>query len=58
MTDVGEISSDKYFQIWRTKYSEPEQFIARTFQKKPEAEQSNREIRDSRIKALNKLSAN
>ncbi|OXU32125.1 hypothetical protein TSAR_002966 [Trichomalopsis sarcophagae] len=58
MTNVGEISSDKYFQIWRTKYSEPEQFIARTFQKKPEAEQSNREIRDSRIKALNKLSDN
>ncbi|XP_014214211.1 glycoprotein-N-acetylgalactosamine 3-beta-galactosyltransferase 1-B [Copidosoma floridanum] len=31
LTDVDDITSEEYFQMWRKKYSEPEMFLARNF---------------------------
>ncbi|KAJ8683260.1 hypothetical protein QAD02_019052 [Eretmocerus hayati] len=34
LTDISDISNEQYFQIWRSKYSDPEYFIAKNYHTK------------------------
>ena len=57
LTVIEEISSQKYFEIWRTKYSEPELFIDRNFRNMPEVLKSMRDAYNSLTKpSLDKTS--